>query len=239
MFYILVGMILIFIAVIQFFTNSKAQKAAIERQRQILEEQKRAQEEQEKIRKQTIQKIINDFAKTGWTDWNDTIHNTSAQFERIKKATTSNNINLIAYNPHTGYAKIRGESGHYYLVNSHRCSCPDFRDRQLPCKHMYYLATVLPDFQEHISYIDIDAPYSWIDTSLWGLRFYIAGKNQNPVKVFINEHGGTWGNSSWKDTTAIVLASDTETSKVLEAKIRNVEILSFDELKSIFQSDDI
>ena len=38
------------------------------------------------------------------------------------------------------YGLFTGATGGKYRTTLRRCSCPDFKKRKVPCKHMYYLA---------------------------------------------------------------------------------------------------
>lgn len=170
--------------------------------------------------------IIQEFEKYGWTDWKPSVHSSPGQLDRLKRASDPNsNIKLIRYNPKSGFAKIRGTKGDYYLVNKNRCSCQDFRNRQLPCKHMYFLV---------INLEDLDTTNFDNNNLLQGLCFSIVGRNQTTVKRFIEENGGTYGNDFWAETSAVVLASDMMTQRLETAMQKNVQILTFDELKEIF-----
>lgn len=38
------------------------------------------------------------------------------------------------------YGTFSGSTGGNYRTTLRRCSCPDFKKRKVPCKHMYYVA---------------------------------------------------------------------------------------------------
>ncbi len=187
------------------------------------------------ITNQIVEMISQDFANAGWDEWDPSIHAMPEQLERLRKATDSViPIQLFQYNPKNGIAKMRGSGYKYYLVSGHRCSCPDFRDRQLPCKHMYCLATMLPNYKE---YLDGEKPIilkNACDDVLFGLKFNIVGRNQKPVKDFIIRHGGTYGKDTWREITAVVVASETLNQRIIVAQERYVEVMTFDELKVLF-----
>ena len=202
--------------------------------------------QQEAIRQQLLELdnrfitlMTADFEELGWTEWDESIHKADGQLDRIKRAADPNShIALTRYDPSMGIAKMRGSGFNYYLVSGHRCSCPDFRKRQLPCKHMYYLAMVLPDYKEYIQSEDDDLKNILLDDqcddTFYGLNFSIIGRSQKAAKMIISQRGGTFRNDSWKDTSAVVLASDEKTQRYFEACERNIEMLSFDELKTLF-----
>lgn len=185
-----------------------------------------------------IDLMISDFMELGWAEWDESIHKADGQLDRIKRGVDpDSNITLLQYNPSFGIAKIRGTNFDFYLVSGHRCSCPDFRERQLPCKHMYFLAMILPDYKDYIKHENSILSENQCDDTLNGLRFSIVGRNQEIVKRFILEHGGTFGNERWRDTSAVVLASDQKTQRYYDACEKNIEIFSFDELKTLFTVD--
>ena len=71
--------------------------------------------------------------------FDDSIHKTEPQQDRIKRAVEQNiSVKSILSNGYSG--KIVGTTGNVYLVTLKNCSCQDFKRRQKPCKHMYYLA---------------------------------------------------------------------------------------------------
>lgn len=196
---------------------------------------KKYSKEMAEINRKFIELIKHDFEKNGWTTWQPHTHTMPGQLERLKRAADPNaDIHLIHYNPKNGMAKILGTEGKYYLVCEKRCSCPDFRERQLPCKHMYFLATILDEYETHIDY-DIEPEDNYeVENSLWGLQFSIAGRNQDSIKEYIVEHGGSYGNSSWKETSAVILADNPASQRLDIAADKNVQVLTFDELKKLF-----
>lgn len=144
---------------------------------------------------------------------------------------------VVQYNPVSEYAKIRS-SHHYYLVSRHGCSCPDFRKRALPCKHMYFLANDLihndgVKCEEHDN-----LPSFCKDAILYGLRFMIMGRGQEEVKKYINSHFGSFAEgSSLQDVTAIVVADGKETVRVTEAKNKNVMTFLFEDFQKLFAEE--
>lgn len=74
-----------------------------------------------------------------FASFDDSIHRTASQQIRIEKAIEENlHFKTILSNGYSG--KIVGTSGRTYLVTLKNCSCPDFKETQKPCKHMYRLA---------------------------------------------------------------------------------------------------
>ena len=73
----------------------------------------------------------------GWEIWDRSVHESSGQADRIRRAITQD-IRIKKYN--NGLATIRGTGGDLYLTSFGGCSCEDFQRRGRPCKHMYKLA---------------------------------------------------------------------------------------------------
>ena len=189
----------------------------------------------EDCNKEIVQMISNDFAQIGWSKWEGFAHEEPGQLDRLKRATLyGDNIHIVQYNSLLGIAKIKGTSGNYYLTSGNRCSCPDYRNRLKPCKHMYKLAVFFTDDEMRMEKdISIKGLHSH-DNVLGGLRFTIVGRGQTEIKNFIVEHSGIYGNFGWNETSALVLASDIMTEKRAEAVALDVEILKFDELQNLF-----
>lgn len=70
--------------------------------------------------------------------WNEVLHQ---DYEQLKRIIFSQRINPkdIAVSPSSQSARMAGSSG-IYDVTLDECTCYDFENRQLPCKHMYRLA---------------------------------------------------------------------------------------------------
>lgn len=72
-----------------------------------------------------------------WNTWND-CHATTDQLRRIQRA-CEESYNIKYEDTVRGTALFIGGSGKYN-ASLIECSCPDFKKRRLPCKHMYKLA---------------------------------------------------------------------------------------------------
>ncbi len=178
------------------------------------------------------------FEDNGWDEWDKSVHHASGQRSRIERALKySEGLSVVQYNPVSEYAKIRSKHN-YYLVSKHGCSCPDFRERALPCKHMYFLANDLIS-NDKTRYDEHDnLPSFCEDAILYGLRFMIMGRGQEEVKKYINSHFGSFAaSSSFQGVTAIVVADGKETARVAEAKSKNVMTFSFEEFKKLFTEE--
>lgn len=180
--------------------------------------------------------ITRNFLRIGWDKiWDTETHRKSGQLDRIKRAVIyGDNIHIVQYNPLLGIAKIEGSSGNFYLTSGKRCSCPDYRKRLLPCKHIYKLSVFLNEEKQNFK-IDTSFKTSHAhDNVFGGLRFSIVGRNQTPIKEFIIEHSGLYGDYSCMNVSALVLASDIMTQKRIDAMAHGVEILTFEQLQNLF-----
>lgn len=186
-------------------------------------------QEQEQYREKIINSVIDDFEKAGWENWEPSDHYGDEQFKRIERS-LKERFSLCWYNPTAGIAKISSSSGNYYLVGRLKCSCPDYKDRRLPCKHMYFLARVLDDYENHLVPEHISNNYVE-DTALRGLQFSISGRGQTPIKGYIVKHYGSFDRYSWKYTSSVVRADDNLTQTVTRAFEDGVWVFSFDNLK--------
>lgn len=76
-----------------------------------------------------------------WAKWKNI--NMDDQYIRIRKAVDGDLIFLSA-DPVHKMGKFQGQERRTkYTTSLHTCTCPDFRKRKKPCKHMYYLAMQL------------------------------------------------------------------------------------------------
>ena len=70
-----------------------------------------------------------------WGCWALEIHTSGTQLNRQYRAYS------IYYDEHGSVCKTAdGWLIHGYIANLHHCACPDFFDRNLPCKHIYAAA---------------------------------------------------------------------------------------------------
>lgn len=174
-----------------------------------------------------IQAVIDDFATLGWNKWDSSIHGQSDQYKRIVRGNDPHSsFGIYEYSSASGHAKVTGSTGSMYLVSGNGCSCRDFHKRNLPCKHMYYLASqlTLP------GYHDIKGG----DDFLYQFTFAIAGGSQAKIKDYIMQHKGKVVERIDKDTTALIVNTSKATQKVIDAQLEHVEIMTFDDLKALF-----
>lgn len=222
---------------IWYIDNYKARQVKRSLEEKRIRDEQEAHELVEKKKEQQdkmIKSAVDNFEKAGWTEWDQTIHMADGQLKRIERAQKSTTMRIAQYNPISGYAKVQGEYVNYYITSGKGCSCPDYRERLLPCKHMYFLASSLSDIDAPIYDRQDNIPSVCKDNMFRGLRFTITGRGQENVKRYILSHCGSFSNSSWRDISAVIMADGKETSKVLEAKSKNIMTFSFDELKTMF-----
>ena len=73
-----------------------------------------------------------------WKKW-DGVHDSNKQQERIARA-NSGDVTPFKICRNSRCALFIGHSDARYRTTLTNCSCPDFKNRKVPCKHMYYLA---------------------------------------------------------------------------------------------------
>lgn len=187
------------------------------------------------IQKHIIHTISEDFQKMpGWNIWDISIHETPGQLERVEHS-LSKSIAVLSYDSRYKIAKIQGKTS-IYLTSHARCSCPDYRKRKLPCKHMYALAAFL-DGDVNQTICDENHP------ALYGLSFALAGRfsggrnSPDGVRAKINSRGGTWSDDLQKDSCALVCGESASTSKLAEAKFQDLQVFSLSEVMEIFEDN--
>ncbi len=188
---------------------------------------------QKNIQEYTIYKISQDFsALPGWDIWDITVHQADGQYERLGRATAGSKITVLCYDPRYKLAKMQGSTG-IYLTSSKRCSCPDYKKRRLPCKHMYALAIKLDGNVEKC------IPCSEYG-SLFGLKFALAGRfsngrnSENGIRAKISEMGGTWSDTVSYDCVALIIGQSPSEAKINAAKSYDLEILPADYIDDLF-----
>lgn len=94
---------------------------------------------------QIVEEITRRFNSIpNWNKWEDSKHQSSEQIFRMKRAVYGGTMQILNFNSQTGEAFVHGQSGQDYIINSASCSCEDYQKRQLPCKHMYFVAINAP-----------------------------------------------------------------------------------------------
>lgn len=189
--------------------------------------------EHKEQRERLLNNISIVFDGLGWNDWESNVHWSSGQYDRLFRA-LSEKMYFNWYNPDVGIAKVISSSHNCYLVSKSKCSCPDFKDRKLPCKHIYFLAVNVNDYENMLVTDTFGSKADFIeDTALSGLKFSLSGRGQEPVKRYINSHSGTFGKYSKRETSAVIVVDDNTTNMILEAQIDGVYVITIDDLKCI------
>lgn len=102
--------------------------------------------------------------------WPDDIFSEEEQIKRIDRVYyDTKKMSLECFDTRYNIAKIRGTSWRLYLTNAQFCTCPDFRFRLGPCKHMYFLGNWIADKGEQ--FIEID-----YEKGLSGITAYLVGR---------------------------------------------------------------
>jgi len=189
----------------------------------------------EGMRRYILHSISEDFAEMpGWCSWDESIHNVAGQYERYERA-VKEKLTVLAYDPIYKLAKVRGSNFDTYLTSCNRCSCPDFRERKLPCKHMYSLCM----------FLDGDVEKSLFDVAhkpLNGLRFALAGRfhggRDDPygIRGQINSLGGVWSDDIQKASHALVGGNGISAAKRQRAESADMEIFTADDIMALFQA---
>ena len=170
----------------------------------------------------------------GWSIWDSSIHEADGQFKRMERAAIDPDISIISYNPRYRLAKVQGKTA-VYLTSCNRCSCPDYRKRRLPCKHMYALAMELDGDVDKCILNSKHAP-------LFGLTLALAGhlpKSRNGaggIRAEITSLGGKWSDNIEIKSSAVVMGNTPSVARVNRAKDFDMEILTPESIKYIFAS---
>ena len=89
--------------------------------------------------------IVNRFkAIPNWKQYRKTTHASQEQKIRMKRALYGGAMQLLSYDTQTGNAFVHGQPSWDYHIDANGCTCEDFRRRQKPCKHMYFVAIYAP-----------------------------------------------------------------------------------------------
>ena len=76
-------------------------------------------------------------AKKSWSHWKYVEGNK----DNLRKGRASyGELTPLYIDTELKYGTFSGSTGGKYRTTLRRCSCPDFKKRKAPCKHMYYIA---------------------------------------------------------------------------------------------------
>lgn len=99
--------------------------------------------------------------------WDTSIHAAPGQYARFGRAAArplsvfskgGERTKVLDCNAKAGTVKVQGRMDRVYTVSLDCCTCPDFQERHLPCKHIYALAAFL-------GYTPADYWASWLDVA--------------------------------------------------------------------------
>ncbi len=132
--------------------------------------------------------IAQKFSKDDWRTYCDEkTHSLQGQGVRITRS-YEEDIKIEAYNPAACLGLVRGASGKRYLTTFHECTCPDYKKRELPCKHIYCLCrlTAEPGFS---------APFKIPERGLYGIGACVTGTfnygTQEAVRTLLKRYLAT------------------------------------------------
>ena len=74
-----------------------------------------------------------------WSRW-DVCAGDEPQIKRMKRAASGEGMAVKRFNEKQRTMVMVGSTGKTYTVSLTSCTCPDFKERGLPCKHIYFLA---------------------------------------------------------------------------------------------------
>ena len=193
---------------------------------------------QKDVDKYNLRCLSEEFASMpGWSIWDESIHQSYGQLDRVIRS-IKQDLTVIAYDPVYKFAKVRGSQFDTYLTSSARCSCPDYRKRKLPCKHMYSLFT----------FLDGDIKKSLIDPErkpLYRLNIALAGHfsgsrdGSDGFRANINLLGGVWSDDIMSDTHILVCGNGSSRAKLERAEREDIETLSVNDINTIFQVQEL
>ena len=95
--------------------------------------------------------------------WRVKNHTDPEQVKRISSGLKISKDNIMHFDPMNQTMKIAGSTGECYEVTLDSCTCPDFKRRRKPCKHIYRLAyecgylDTLPKFKKENSSFNYEA----------------------------------------------------------------------------------
>ncbi len=216
--------------------EKKEQEA--ERQKQLAAEAERREaeikEKQEKLREDRarLAGLTKELcAELNWNSiWPDTLHDEDDQIDRNIRA-DKDPIHIRSVSGDGEYFNMFGKSGASYLTSKRGCSCPDFKKRGKPCKHMYKILLVIA-YGEPIPNNE--------ETPLYGLTFATVGRkgaDDYDVDSLIKSRGGTLADSRTHvfDCAAVVIkGSSPSQTKLDEAADTRTLVMTADDFRDSF-----
>lgn len=176
----------------------------------------------------------------GWDQWEPDIHRTPEQFVRLRLSMLDDGLSVLCYDAKFKIAKVLdmhyANKGQLYLTSCRRCGCEDFRERKLPCKHMYTLASALEGNVER-PILDRDHP------PLHGIKFTLAGHFPKKSKAYIGvreELAALTGDEEtelpYYDASAILLGENPSEGRQTMIEESGLEVFTLEDARTLFQS---
>jgi len=154
----------------------------------------KAREKIEDFLRDNVEFFIDEFIKqkvelqdTDLVLWNKVNHNDPEQIKRQKYARDENRLITKSVNRKLKSGIFEGTS-HTYKTFLDNCSCEDFQQRKLPCKHIYRLAYELGIIQRPMKKVPPGIPKA--DKEIKGIA---------PGRIFHIEYKGSNGDVSERD----------------------------------------
>ncbi|MCM1061720.1 MAG: SWIM zinc finger domain-containing protein [Eubacterium sp.] len=103
------------------------------------------------VQNNALKQVKQDFSLLGWGKFWDLKQLTEdGQFERFEQSVVDTSLRLIEVNEESKSGTV-ADSVRLCRVSGSGCSCSDFTYNGLPCKHIYFLASVLVDLKKRES----------------------------------------------------------------------------------------
>lgn len=129
----LVGIIAIFCVFILYFSGSNNNSFDSKNTGKI-------ESDEREQRKELAVSVAADFQRIGWERYDSAGYLTDDQIRRMNRAAISTQMKIMSTDPEQQCIYVHGDREEGYRIDKYGCSCPDFEERYLPCKHIYFLA---------------------------------------------------------------------------------------------------
>ncbi len=188
------------------------------------EEERRRQEEKRLLLEQKRKETLSNFRLLpGSNCWPDEIFSETEQIKRIDRVYyDTKKMSLECFDTRYNIAKIRGTTWRLYLTNAQFCTCPDFRFRLGPCKHMYFLGNWIAENGEQ--FIETDYEEGLSDITVYLIGRFPNGKEQAVTNL---KERGCEIYEKFNNEVNIAVAGKTKAIKMLE-KLQDSGVPIFD-----------
>lgn len=186
------------------------------------------------ISETTCREAIEHFSHLpGAEIWTNGTHISPDQINRIKRACReADKIKLIAYDPRYNLAKVQGTSYRYYLTSGRQCTCKDFFNNHLPCKHMYFLGNKLTQNDEFL-----EVPY---EEGLKGFIACLIGRfpnGKNDAIAALQERSCVVYDRPNTDTSLGVIGKTTASVSISNLQLKGTPVLDYRDALKLFTSE--